>query len=71
MNESSLSKLNEKYSMFRCIAEDLKTDRMKFLFSAEDGLTSSEMETRCGSRILEGYRPVFDAAAIEKMRMAG
>jgi len=70
MNFSTLSKLNEKYSMFRCIADDVKTDRMKFLFSAEDGLTSNDMEARCGSRILEGYRPVFDAAAIEKLRAA-
>ncbi len=68
---SSLSKLNERYSMFSCISEDLDLGDSTFLFSAKDNLTSKDMETRCGSRILEGYRPVFDATSIENMRSAG
>ncbi|MDR0309213.1 MAG: Asp-tRNA(Asn)/Glu-tRNA(Gln) amidotransferase subunit GatA [Candidatus Methanoplasma sp.] len=68
---SYLRGLNERYSMFRCVADDTETSGTEFLFSAEDGLTSKDMEARCGSRILEGYRPVFDAASIEKMRFAG
>ncbi|MDR1404886.1 MAG: Asp-tRNA(Asn)/Glu-tRNA(Gln) amidotransferase subunit GatA [Candidatus Methanoplasma sp.] len=68
---ASLPKLNEKYSMFSCITDDLETKGFRFLFSAKDNLTSKDMETRCGSRILEGYRPVFDATAIDRMRKAG
>ena len=26
------------------------------------------METACGSRMLEGYRPPYDAAAVERLR---
>ncbi|MCL1810625.1 MAG: amidase family protein [Methanomassiliicoccaceae archaeon] len=68
---ASLPGLNDKYSMFSCIAEDADLGDSKFLFSAEDGLTSKDMMTRCGSKMLDGHRPVFDAAAIEKMRAAG
>jgi aspartyl-tRNA(Asn)/glutamyl-tRNA(Gln) amidotransferase subunit A len=66
----TLQKLNEKYSMFSCIAED-DGRPSKFRFSASDSLTSKGIDTRGGSRILDGYRPVFDAAAIEKMKAAG
>ena len=41
------------------------------LFSAKDNLTSLDMETCAGSRILQGYVPAFDAAAIERMKAAG
>ena len=68
---ASLPRLNEKYSMFSRISDDIGTADFKFLFSAKDNLTSKDMETRCGSRILEGYRPAFDATAIEKMRISG
>lgn len=67
---SDLTKLNERYSMFSCITDD-PIDDAEFLFSAKDDLTSKDMETKCGSKILEGYRPLFDATAIEKMRNAG
>jgi aspartyl-tRNA(Asn)/glutamyl-tRNA(Gln) amidotransferase subunit A len=43
----------------------------KFEFSAKDNLTSVGMETKCGSRILEGYRPAFDATVISNMKNAG
>ena len=71
MDLHSLQALNNKYSMFSCIASDADAGDSKFLFSAKDNLTSKDMETKCGSRILEGYRPAFDAAAVEKMRGAG
>jgi aspartyl-tRNA(Asn)/glutamyl-tRNA(Gln) amidotransferase subunit A len=67
----SLHALNEKYSMFSCITGDTDAGDSKFLFSAKDSLTSKDMVTRCGSRILDGYRPAFDATAIERMRNAG
>lgn len=68
---ASLPKLNEKYSMFSCITDDIETVDSKFLFSAKDSLTSKDMVTRCGSRILDGYHPAFDATVIERMRAAG
>ncbi|MCL2032465.1 MAG: amidase family protein [Methanomassiliicoccaceae archaeon] len=68
---TSLPKLNGKYSMFSCIASGADTGDPKFHFSAKDCLTSKDMETKCGSRILEGYRPPFDAAVIEKMKASG
>lgn len=71
ITSETLAKLNEKYSMFTSIADDVELKDKKFMFSAKDNLTSKDMETRCGSRILEGFRPIYDAAAIEKMRDAG
>lgn len=42
-----------------------------FHFSAKDNLCSIDFQTRSGSRILEGYRPPFDATAIDRLRKAG
>ena len=67
----SLPKLNEKYSMFSVITDDREIGESKFLFSSKDGLTSKDMMTRSGSKILDGYRPKFDATAIARMRAAG
>jgi aspartyl-tRNA(Asn)/glutamyl-tRNA(Gln) amidotransferase subunit A len=68
---ASLRKLNEKYSMFSYIADNVPAQASKFQFSAADSLTSKGIVTRGGSGILDGYRPVFDAAAIEKMKAYG
>jgi aspartyl-tRNA(Asn)/glutamyl-tRNA(Gln) amidotransferase subunit A len=68
---SSLSEINEKYRMFRTITSETDAGDAKFLFSAKDNLTSKDMETCSGSRILEGYRPPFDATSIARMREAG
>ncbi|WP_019177560.1 amidase family protein [Methanomassiliicoccus luminyensis] len=43
----------------------------KFHFSAKDNLCSREFQARAGSKILEGYRPPFDATPIRKLREAG
>ena len=42
-----------------------------FHFSAKDNLCSVDFQTRSGSRILEGYRPPFDATAVDRLRKAG
>ena len=62
---------NDRYHMFHAMTEDTEAGDAKFLFSAKDNLTSKDMETCSGSRILIGYRPAFDATAIAKMREAG
>ncbi len=68
---SKLEKLNEKYQMFNDFCRDGELGDAKFLFSAKDNLTSKEYETCAGSRILEGYRPVFDATSIAKLKAEG
>ena len=64
-----LKTINEKYCMFNAVADEIGEG--KFLFSAKDNLTTKDMETCAGSKILKGYRPAFDATAVEKMRSAG
>ena len=68
---ADLKKINAKYQMFHAMTDDTVPGDAKFLFSAKDNLTSKDMETCAGSRILEGYHPVFDATCIEKLRNAG
>ncbi|MBQ8644194.1 MAG: aspartyl/glutamyl-tRNA amidotransferase subunit A [Candidatus Methanomethylophilaceae archaeon] len=67
---SKLKSVNDKYGMFHAMTEKESVEG-SFHFSAKDNLTSKDMETCSGSRILEGYRPAFDATAIAKMRVAG
>ncbi len=67
---SKLKSVNDKYGMFHAMTEKESIEG-SFHFSAKDNLTSKDMETCSGSRILEGYRPAFDATAIAKMRAAG
>ena len=67
---SNLKAINDRYHMFHAMTSDTESDA-PFLFSAKDNLTSKDMETCAGSRILEGYRPAFDATAIAKLRDAG
>ncbi len=68
---SSLEKINSKYSMFNDFLKDGKDDGSRFMFSAKDNLTSIGFETCSGSKILEGYRPMFDATAISRMKDFG
>ncbi len=68
---ASLKETNQKYGMFHAMTDDTEPGDARFLFSAKDNLTSMDMETCAGSRILEGYHPVFDATSIAKMRAAG
>ncbi|MBO4502784.1 MAG: Asp-tRNA(Asn)/Glu-tRNA(Gln) amidotransferase subunit GatA [Candidatus Methanomethylophilus sp.] len=68
---SKLSRINEKYQMFNDFCKDGELGDAKFLFSVKDNLTSEEYETCAGSRILEGYRPVFDATCIAKLKAEG
>ncbi|MDD2625951.1 MAG: amidase family protein [Candidatus Methanomethylophilus sp.] len=68
---AGLKRLNNTYQMFHAFTADTDPGDAVFLFSAKDNLTSKDFETCCGSRILEGYRPVFDATAIANLRRAG
>ena len=66
-----LKDINAKYGMFHAMTDETDAGDSEFLFSAKDNLTSLDMETCAGSRILQGYVPAFDAAAIERMKAAG
>lgn len=68
---SGLKETNGRYGMFHAMTTDTDPGDAKFLFSAKDNLCSADMETCAGSRILAGYRPIFDATAIARMREAG
>lgn len=68
---AKLGRINEKYQMFNDFCKDGEPGDAKFLFSVKDNLTSEEYETCAGSRILEGYRPVFDATCIARLKTAG
>jgi len=61
--------LNDKYRMFSAVSED-PNDR-GFLFSADDCLSAKGILMRCGSRMLDGYTPLFDATCVERLRAAG
>ncbi|KAL9244439.1 hypothetical protein vseg_018214 [Gypsophila vaccaria] len=41
------------------------------LVGVKDNICTVEMETTAGSRVLEGYRPPFDATAVRKVRELG
>ena len=63
----TLDGLNKKYRMFSEIA---RFDE-KITFSASDDITARPFQATAGSRILEGYRPVFDATAVLRMKDEG
>ncbi len=68
-----LEKLNQTYHMFNDMAAETVPgeDESIFQFSAKDNLCTKDLQARAGSRILEGYRPPFDATAVARLRSAG
>ena len=70
MTMERMRAINDRYLMFHAMAESVDTDA-GFTFSAKDNLTSKDMETCAGSKILIGYKPVFDATSIARMREEG
>jgi aspartyl-tRNA(Asn)/glutamyl-tRNA(Gln) amidotransferase subunit A len=74
MDEVRLRTINDKYRIFNQLIdrEMLEADDgSSFTFSAKDNLCTKEFQARAGSRILEGYRPPFDATPVRKLREAG
>jgi aspartyl-tRNA(Asn)/glutamyl-tRNA(Gln) amidotransferase subunit A len=74
MDEARLRAINDKYRIFNQLIdrEMLEADdSSSFTFSAKDNLCTKEFQARAGSRILEGYRPPFDATPVRKLREAG
>jgi aspartyl-tRNA(Asn)/glutamyl-tRNA(Gln) amidotransferase subunit A len=69
-----LTAVNGKYQIFNQLIEKEMLeaeDGSSFTFSAKDNLCTKEFQARAGSRILEGYRPPFDATPVRKLREVG
>ncbi|MDD1756289.1 MAG: Asp-tRNA(Asn)/Glu-tRNA(Gln) amidotransferase subunit GatA [Methanomassiliicoccales archaeon] len=69
-----LIQLNERFRIFCEMAEDLSGLQdypPRPTFSAKDNLCAMGFQARAGSRILEGYRPPFDATPVWRMRQEG
>jgi aspartyl-tRNA(Asn)/glutamyl-tRNA(Gln) amidotransferase subunit A len=67
----AIRRTNEMFEPFCDLITELPEDGYKFTFSAKDNLCAKGFQARAGSRILEGYRPPFDATPIWKMKAAG
>jgi aspartyl-tRNA(Asn)/glutamyl-tRNA(Gln) amidotransferase subunit A len=70
----SLRRLNERHQIFAELSPDLSILQEyppKPHFSAKDNICARGFQARAGSRILEGYRPPFDATAVARMRASG
>ena len=68
-------KINKEYNYFNTISEDVKVDgsgRLKdVVVSVKDCICVKDVESRAGSKILEGYNPLFDATVISKVKKDG
>jgi len=68
-------KINKEYNYFNIIDEapkkkgDGKLNNV--IVSVKDCICVKDMESKAGSKILENYKPVFDATVIEKIRKQG
>ncbi|MDA1196561.1 MAG: amidase family protein [Nanoarchaeota archaeon] len=69
-----VKKINKELNLFNEI-DDAPTSgsgKLKDIaVSVKDCICVKDMESRAGSAILEGYKPVFDATVIEKIRKEG
>ena len=67
--------IDEKYNVFNTMAEKVGTRNTGRLaniaISVKDNICTKNMQTTAGSKILEGYRPPFDATVVEKCREEG
>lgn len=80
---SEIKRLNEEYHYFNVISEGLaieqaiavsKNPKGKLAglpISVKDCIVVKDVESKAGSKILEGYIPVFDATVIEKVKSEG
>jgi aspartyl-tRNA(Asn)/glutamyl-tRNA(Gln) amidotransferase subunit A len=69
-----IKKINKEYNYFNeiKIVEPKKKGRFSdYSISVKDCIVVKNMESRAGSKILSGYRPVFDATVIENIKKEG
>lgn len=69
------NKVNKKFDLFNALNETRPANSYPNLFglpfSFKDCICVNGMQSAAGSRILEGYRPPFDAAVVEKLKREG
>jgi len=81
-----IKKINKEYNYFNIISEESALEQAKELakrkdksklklvgvpVSVKDCICVKDVESRAGSKILNGYKPVFDATVIKKAKEAG
>ena len=68
-----LKEVNKKYNLMREIkrGEQHQGELENIPFVAKDAIATEGVTTAAGSKILEDYRPVFDATAVERMKESG
>ncbi len=78
-----VKKLNPEFHYFNAIAEDLALQQAEAIkknpagrlagvpVAIKDCICVKGVESRAGSRILTGYKPLFDATVIEKLKLEG
>tara|TARA_Y100000310_G_scaffold334456_1_gene414274 strand:- start:8242 stop:9636 length:1395 start_codon:yes stop_codon:yes gene_type:complete len=76
-------KINKEYNYFNIISESLAKQQAKVIqknpkgklagipVSIKDAICVKDVESTAGSRILTGYKPLFDATVIEKIKKEG
>ena len=68
----ALRSLDQRHAIFAERVEDpLALEGGSFHFSAKDNLCARGFQARAGSRILQGYRPPFDATPVRRLRANG
>ncbi|MBU0962667.1 MAG: Asp-tRNA(Asn)/Glu-tRNA(Gln) amidotransferase subunit GatA [Nanoarchaeota archaeon] len=63
--------INKEYNYFNIVSEDFKNENKgklnNLLISVKDCICVKNLESRAGSKILEGYIPVFNATVTQKL----
>lgn len=70
-------KLNKEYHFFNTICEkplekEIGKGKLSgYIVSAKDAINVKDVESTAGSSILDGYKPLFDSTAVEKVKKEG
>lgn len=74
--QNKLIKINKEFNFFNVVCDDLEkqqknADKKGKLYglpvSVKDCICVKDVESRAGSRILEGYKPVFSATVVQRL----
>ena len=71
--------INQEYNYFNTVSDDFAIEQSKnskgrlkdVVVSVKDCICVKGVESRAGSKILDGYKPVFDATVIDKIKKEG
>ena len=71
MNELNKAKESGYFSTVKKIQSETEGKLSDYTVSVKDCITVKGVETTAGSKILEGYQPVFDATAVKNVKQEG